>query len=423
MSRRDDPADLLHFPWEMMETFIAGRSGIDIPRLYVRDLEDAKAFLLSYGYDVDRAEHRREMEAIRLESLAFIDDLLSDEPDITIAQAIRDETDVPRLLRLASRSQRDDLQRSACSVLRVMHTFAHCGSYFQEQYEDQIRTQILDRFQPHIHTLPDGTRTLGRGPEAIPLEDFQLRGRKSRRSLAMKLLHKAENVAADVFDWLGVRFVTKHRFDTLLVVKYLRENHVVMFAHVKPGRSRNTLVDLDAVRGEMRDVSDDVRAGELAEFERWSALRDRVSRTEFPGSPEPTYNPYSSVAYHSIQFTCSQQILVPNPHLGMLERVVTQPARAASMRKVLERLGVHTEVRFFFPYEVQIMDAAAYERSRSGLASHDVYKARQRHAVKRRLWGDRISDTPPSLQAIDTGVHDELTTAELESLDARVPQR
>jgi uncharacterized protein (TIGR04562 family) len=421
MSRRDDQNNLLEIPWEMMETFVAGRSGVDIPRLYVRDLEDARDFLASYGFDVTRADHRREMEAIRVESLEFIDDLIADEPDITIVPAVREETDVPRLLRLASRSQCDELQRSACSLLRVMHTFAHCGSYFQDQYEDHIRAQILDRFQPHIHEAADGTRTLGNGPDAIPLLDFQLRGRKSRHSLAMKLLHKAENVAADVFDWLGVRFVTRHRFDTLLVVRYLRENHVVMFANVKPGRSRNTLVDLERVRHQMADVSDDVRAGRVPEYERLSTLRTRVAQTEYPGSPEPTYNPYSSVAYHSIQFTCSQQIRVPNPHLGMIDHVMKQRTRAATVRKMLERFGVDTEVRFFFPYEVQIMDADAYERSRSGLASHEVYKARQRHAVKRRLWGSRISDTPPGLRAIDTGVHDELSSAELADTTHETP--
>jgi hypothetical protein len=105
----------------------------------------------------------------------------------------------------------------------------------------------------------------------------------------------------------------------------------------------------------------------------------------------------------------------------MIDHVMKQRTRAATVRKMLERFGVDTEVRFFFPYEVQIMDADAYERSRSGLASHEVYKARQRHAVKRRLWGSRISDTPPGLRAIDTGVHDELSSAELADTTHETP--
>ncbi len=57
---------------------------------------------------------------------------------------------------------------------------------------------------------------------------------------------------------------------------------------------------------------------------------------------------------------------------------------------MLERFGVSTEINFFFPYEVQILDRESYERSRSGRASHATYKERQRQAVKERIWGDLL---------------------------------
>jgi uncharacterized protein (TIGR04562 family) len=44
-------------------------------------------------------------------------------------------------------------------------------------------------------------------------------------------------------------------------------------------------------------------------------------------------------------------------------------------------------MRFFFPYEIQILDADSFEEARSGRASHDDYRERQREAVRRRVLG------------------------------------
>jgi uncharacterized protein (TIGR04562 family) len=272
-----------------------------------------------------------------------------------------------------------------------MHTFAHCGSYFQQQYDTEIREQIEARFRAHLRETPDGW-VLGSGGLEIPLVAFMVRGRKSRSSLAMKLLQKAENVGADVFDWVGLRFVTHERYDALLVAKYLRLNRVVMFANVKPGRSRNTLIDVDTVRRELESLRDEVRAGRLAEHEVLNQMRERCRRMPYPEEAVRSYNPFSAVAYHSIQFTCSQQIVVRPRVLSGVGSLMARldqrsPASGERLGALLGRMRVHTEARFFFPYEVQILDRESFLASREGLASHDVYKARQRAAVKRRLWG------------------------------------
>ena len=88
----------------------------------------------------------------------------------------------------------------------------------------------------------------GQGERAIPLKNFEVKSHKSSHSIAIKLLHKAENVAADIFDRIGVRFITPTRLDCVRVIRYLRERNVIMFANVKPSRSRNTLIDLDRFR-------------------------------------------------------------------------------------------------------------------------------------------------------------------------------
>jgi uncharacterized protein (TIGR04562 family) len=409
----DDSQSCLDIPWEIMETVVLGRSAIDVSRLYLSGIADAEEFLRCYGFDLQRPEQAREVEEIRREALEFIvDDLLVDEPQLIMPPEIRAESDVRRLLLWASVPHVQPRQKWACSILRVMHTFAHCGSYFQDLYGDQIREQIRGRVLPHIHQTNDRL-TLGEGPDAIPLKAFQMRGRKSRRSIALKLLHKAESVSADVFDWIGLRFVTEHRFDALLVARYLRAQNVIIFANVRPGRSRNTLLDMTAVRACMAQLDEDVRAGRIAEYERWRKLREQVANMPYPEDPGKSYNPFSAAMYHSIQFTCSQQIRVNNPHLVNFQRSLNQSGRFDVLSRAFDRLRMQPTFSFFFPFEVQVMDHESFERSRHGRASHGEYKARQRHAVKRRLWGDWVDETVrplPETTARRTDVESDVVT-------------
>jgi uncharacterized protein (TIGR04562 family) len=326
-----------YFPLDTLRAIIGGASGLDVPRLHLEDREQAEDFLDAYGFPWSSRSCRADVEDLRREALAFLSDHLL-EPDERVPWRVSHQDDVPELLLLASRPDDED-QPWSCALLRVMHTLAHAHSHLGERYGTDIRRQILDRFRPHLHPDPEHATALG----DVPLVAFEMKQAKTRASTVFKLLHKPENVAADIFDHVGVRFVTPTRFDALRVVRYLRLNNVIMFANVKPTRSRNSLVDIEAIADELAALGpDDIEA-----------MRGRA----LPHPPMPPHdNPFSSIAYRSIQFTCRQTI------------------RSRS-------------VRFFFPFEVQIMDLESWEDSRSGLASHAEYKARQREAVRRRVLG------------------------------------
>lgn len=402
-----DPLSSIDIPWDMFDVIVGGTSAIDVPRLYLSSMDEAESFLAAYGYRWDDTEERSEAHDLLDEAIDFIEnDLLFDEPELEMLPVVREERDVRRLLLWASTDPKGERQLWSCAVLRVMHTFAHCGSYFQKMFSEQIRDQIVERVRPHVTEGPRGL-VLGTGASAIPLIDFQVRATKSRKSLALKLLQKAENVAADVFDWIGLRFVTRERFDALLVVKYLRAHSLIVFAHVRPGRSRNTLLDLSRVKRDMVRVNDEIRAGRLAEHERWERMRELVRRYPYPSPATKSYNPFSASSYHSIQFTCSQQVRVANPYLGrgvtkVLQRIErgAPPVVSEGVARRLTRAGVSSDVHFFFPYEVQVLDQSSFEASRSGRASHEVYKNRQRLAVKRRLFGDKIEQSTGRFEAI-----------------------
>lgn len=331
------------FPFETLNAIVGGRSAIDNRGLQVEDLEAAEAFLECYGFRWDHPEERAEVETIRLQALAFIDEVLL-EPHEHVPAGLRAESDVRRLLMAVSQ---DTPAPWACGLLRVMHTLAHATSDFRDTYAPQVEEQIVGRFERWL--TRDGDRvSLG----DIELVDVQVRARKELRSMVLKLLHKPENVAAAIFDRIGLRFVTRDRLDALRVVRFLRERSVFMFANVKPSRSRNTLVDLERLEALMETETDRDRIA--AEVERW----------EEPHSPGEPVNPFSSRAYRSIQFTARQRITVEDAH-G-------------------ERL------RFFFPFEIQILDQRSLEEAQAGFASHAEYKERQRQAARERVLGDAL---------------------------------
>ncbi len=198
---------------------------------------------------------------------------------------------------------------------------------------------------------------LSKGPEALPIAAFEVKHAKSRWSGAIKLLHKDDNVAAQVFDRIGVRIVTQERFDALRAVRYLREHDVFNFANVKPSRSHNTLIDIEQVRRKSAELV--AAMGDGSEPERLDAMHRFVRVQPLPRASSDPINRFSGIEYHAIQFTCRQLIRMPDDPL----------------------------TRFFFPFEVQIMDEEAMAISRRGLASHDAYKARQRAEAKRRVLG------------------------------------
>ena len=390
----------ISFPWETLDAIIGGQSAIDVPRVHCRTFKEAEDFVECYGFDWHQPAHRAEVDEIRQEALSFIRQELLIESNPPIHEDVATCEDVRVLLLWASGEERDDRQRWACAMLRVMHTIAHCKSHLNEWFKDQIREQILARIRPHIYTSANGM-TLGRGFGAIELERFEVKHGKPLRSAVMKLLHKVENVAEDIFDRIGFRFVTTERYDALLVVRYLRENNVVMFANIKPSRSRNTLIDLAWIKEETHRLEEERRAGRVSQHEQLEFIRKSCRSQAFPQATAlPEINQHSSVNYHSLQFTCRQMIRIRDPRLGPVEGVLADLSSGSSFPPVSSATGpvrapaTRRQFSFFFPFEVQVLDQQSYEISRSGLASHAEYKRRQRETVRRRVLGELVSSEP-----------------------------
>lgn len=398
---------LLHewtLPWPVMEVLIGGKSSIDLRRLTVRNWDEAGAFLRCYGFDPEVAADRRRLEAIKIEAVTFMEGHLLDREQGQarfVPEEVSQCTDVRQLLLWASERLKSGTRRRlwSCAVLRVMHTIAHIESNHGMTDLRRAVAQIRARFDSHLHRDADGSLWFGSGDRRVELDSMAWKEEKTRDSIITKLLHKRANVAETIYDLCGVRIVTKHLCDVLLVVKYLRDFYIVSFPNCNPGRARNTLLDVASAREKIDESLDQLSRRAIDEDRFVASLHEmgvRMQRTE------TTANPHSSVQYRAIQLTCRQLVRYPNPALGWMDPLrrsidsMTHEhpgfGRIAQFLDEIRRANLDgSEITAFFPFEVQIMDAAAYRQNQFGDAAHDRYKRSQIRAARRRVFRELLA--------------------------------
>lgn len=411
--------DLIHkkldFRWEVLDVIVGGKSLIDtelgLTGFPMRSHDDVDRFMKSYGYDLEDPIEKAEVLGNFHEALNFIREYFLDSDwvetkDLTIPRKITEMTDVRDLLLMASHHypgqmhdrEGRELQLWACAVLKIVHTIAHIDRDSSITYFSDIQQQILDRFYRYIHRTSDGQLFLGIGekdPLRVNLVAFETKPRKSRDSLVLKLLHKAENVSDDVFDQVGLRLVTHTRLEALRAVKYLKDSMLVMPANIKPSRSRNSLVDIESFRQEMEGILAEADQGKLSE----ARVVEQLEKAIRPPSKVSgaNINPHTSESYQAIQFTCRQLIKIVNPLYEQISQLKLESKKQnpddSPLNELVDRIDlryVQKEVRFFYPYEVQIMDAVAQEENERGKGAHSEYKKAQVKTAMHRVLGSLL---------------------------------
>ena len=382
------------FSWETLRSFLDGVSPIDLDRLALQSRDEAYQFLVQYGYDLAIASEHHDAWTVFREGIEYLKKVLcpaptQDDQAVSMPEEIQQIGDLTEILLLASKE--GPLQPWACALLRVMHTISHANHAVRSPFYQEIQRQILERYRQHVHQDAHGKLHLGKGLLAVPLEDIQLRQEKNRDSLILKLLHKPDNVAQAVFDRIGVKLVTPTKVDALLVLKYIRRNHLAIFANIMPGRSRNTLIDLERFRDVYESISDPKSQSNFKN--NWVAFQHPPAT----GKEESTHqNPHSAATFRSIQFTCRQLIRVPNPQFTALQELraaLSERIPSDELAALLSKLSADNPepvLRFFFPYEVQIFDHENHLRTLEGEGSHANYRLRQLRTARRRVLGNLI---------------------------------
>lgn len=394
---------------DILDVMLGGRSAIDTRGglLPISDLDSATHFIEAYGYKSDEPIQAAELLGVYQESLRFIQKyfLRPGNPDgyeLTIPTSFFELNDVRKLFVYVTEKDLKHAERKswACAIIRVMHTISHLDKDIRADYLAEIQQQVFDRFYKEVHNVGE-TIFLGNPKGASPIElvYFQTKPRKSRDSQILKLLHKEENVAEDIYDQVGVRFVTRSRMDSLRVLKYLRDHSLVIPGNVKPSRSRNALVDPFLYRRVWREVRSQVEKNELstpAEIDAYIEKRLLDRPMEKDTKLMGTSNPFSSDKYTAIQFTSRHLIKIRNPVYDDVKKLKSLVSKSGDeeLIKYAKRVDVRQlsrEQSFFYPFEVQILDARGYEEAQNGQAAHKSYKAAQVGVAALRVLGALVS--------------------------------
>lgn len=401
--------DSLRLGRDVMNLMLRGRSVIDNHQgLPIRTVEASDEFLHKYGYNLENPVESAEVlgnyhEAIRFMRKYFLKPENAEGADLEIPRQFQELADVRHLFVWAADKSIEHTVRArwACAILRVMHAISHLDKDLRHEFFPEIQKQIFDRFYKEIHTV-DGQVYLGKPNEegSVALDKFQTKPRKTRESLILKLLHKKETLAEDVFDQIGVRFVTQSRMDVVRVLKFLRDRYIVMTMNIRPSRSRNNLIDPMLYRRTWREIRHAIKRGEGQDRAWVDSALDYALRAGYQEAQKDIseLNPHSSKEFFSIQFTCRQLVKYRSPLFDEVKslRGLLRSTEDPEIKRVLERLDLAQlakEQRFFYPFEVQIIDRENFEEAESGRASHGAYKAAQAKMAMKRVLGQLISSS------------------------------
>lgn len=391
-----------------MEVLIGGKSPIDLKALGLSDRKEAHRFLKAYGFDsFNKDDHKYMHEAI-VESLYFIETVLmpkewssGQRPSKEIIEC----DNIADLLLWASSAEASIEARNrsawACAVLRMAHTIAHIYGLQHHADFDLARSQIISRFSDAISRSKSGELMFGDDQSQIALERIEWKNQKSRQSIILKLLHKPANVAETIYDYVGVRIVTKSYADVLQVVKILGDQFIVSVPNANPARVRNNLIDLEKFKAQV-DVLKDLLEMDLISSDEF--LR-RINAIDSEAIASKNSNPHSGAAYRSVQMTCRQLVRYPHPSRKWLEKCkkyielneskTAKPAANGLFSQVVkfasawsDTVNISGDLKVFFPFEVQIFDSKTRDLIDTSDSNHILYKKSQIRTARKRVLGE-----------------------------------
>jgi uncharacterized protein (TIGR04552 family) len=357
-----------NFDSSVLQSVVGGHSAIDIPALNLKNIQQADAFLASYGLEIRSPEdleklwyyHRRAMVLMQ-EKLGFAIE--------EIPEPIRERKalgDPRQLLLWASQTQDLVLQKWSCAILRCVHVFVHAENDLFSSFSEEIQKQILSPFQNCIYHDGLSGKTFLKRPEEDPSEGefialtgFEIKPFKTSASTVIKLLAKPNALAMNIYDKLGVRFITTSMFDAFRVVRFLVEENLISFPHIMPDQSSNNLYPVEVFIQACAEMT--LQTQQLSDEEVSSFFVHFLESKKGSADFFRKENAFSGDDYKFIKFICRKLIHVPVE-------------------------GQKQGFSFFYPFEVQIVDLESHSRILSGPSEHQAYKERQKQAARKRLF-------------------------------------
>lgn len=390
----------LNFPWSTLQVALDGTSVLDVPRLKLRSMEEATAFVLAYGFDPNNKSDLTILWDFFDEAVQFLEKSLTDPEFPLVPEHLRSRDaikDIRRLLLLASGEFGTPDQRFSCAILRIMHGLIHLSYDPRHKFFQQMQVQVLARLDRYLHIDPStGVTSLGKGvegEEGIKLLFFKKKERKDKSREMIKLLHKAESVVEEIYDRVGIRLVTETKLEALRAVTLLIEKNIISLPNIRPARSRNRLIDIKRLRFEIDRISTHLKKHPETQpyvKKMISRLESRIGTKRMGRS---LLNPHTSEHYRAIQFTCRELVRVSNPLYRAYSAIHSQLESIPGGSHLIQELFPVAPASHefgFFPYEVQVMDVKAYADSVFGKSNHEEYRRKQLDAARKRVFGREL---------------------------------
>lgn len=392
------------FDWDIFDVVIGGKSALDSKFLInqIFDIDQVNGFLKGYGLNTDDPVAQAELFGTFQEAMQFIKRYFLKEGDpegldLKIPNSLYMISDVRDLFLMTTGNTESSHEERLWAeiILKVMHTFLHADKDLRSNYFSIIQTQIFDRFYKYLHRDSENNLYLKSENYLIPLVDFETKSKKTRDSVIIKLLHKAENVAEELFDRVGIRFVTKNKFDCINVVKFLVEMNIIVPHNIKPSRSVNTILDIEKFKKKYSNLIKMAIRNELTEERFLSAVNREIQECSLVDATDSDRNSHTSKSYQSIQFTCRQLIRYKNPFLSEFLQI-RKEAKADDSSQIAQKILhldtslIARDIRFFYPYEIQVVDSQSHAQNTQGEASHIEYKKAQRRSAMKRIFKELL---------------------------------
>ena len=323
---------------ESVRLILRGDSVVDWHRLNLQSEADARKLLSAQEFRTSDPQDRVRLDAIRNDAVSY----LRRQFDFPIPKPV-EAASVEELLLMAS--GKGHRQTCACAILKAMHIIHHLDGrelLFCLPMSDQ---DVFHLVEEKVYRVIGGMLSAG-----FPIVEF-VGGRKNKDSLYTKLLSKSDASASAVYDKVRFRIVTRTRDDILPILLFLTE-HLFPFSLILGNESINTIFPFRKYASEHSHLQ--------------SMIQD--FQTGVDDTLTPSDNQFSDQSYRVIHFVVDLPVRLPD------ETMELAPPSAWSLGRVV-----------FVLCEFQIVDQATEQANEQGEASHERYKDRQRHAVKRRL--------------------------------------
>ena len=301
-------------------------------------MDEVAEFLVAQEFHPTEASDRARLEAIKDEAVSY----LRRHFDYPIPKPVERATVPEMMLLAASRGHR---QTCACTILKCMHIIHHLDGrelLFVLPMSDQ---EVFHIVEEKVYRIIGAMLAGG-----FPIIEF-IGGRKNKDSLYTKLLSKQETTAAQIYDKLRFRVVTRTRADIFPVVQYLTKK-LFPFNYVVPGQSTNSVFNFKSYclqNAHLKPMLPEMQAGPDDDY-------------------TPSDNRFSAQSYRIIHFVVDMPVRIPKK---ILDRA---PPSANQFGSII-----------FVICEFQLVDRDTESGNELGEASHSKYKERQKKAVMRRL--------------------------------------